>query len=118
MCNLNMILNQTSFPYDTFDIPKGMRLSEKVYTNLSTILLFISYLLPTEPSAMAPTKEGLIKTVLRNLVKLQNEFHGPLLFCYYSKLGIVPFGSKNLVKKVLDELKDEENEDGDSNVQS
>ena len=52
--------------------------------------------------------------MVRNLVKLQNEFHVPVLFCYYSKLGIVPFGSKNLVKKVLDELKDEENEDGDS----
>ena len=44
---------------------------------------------------MAPTKEA----VLRNLVKLWNEFYFPVLFCYYSKLGIVPFGSKNLVKK-------------------
>ena len=63
---------------------------------------------------MAPTKESLIKSVLRNLIKLQNTYHVPLIFCYYSKYGIVPFGSENLVKKFLEELKGEGNEDEES----
>ena len=56
---------------------------------------------------MAPTKEGLVKSVYRNLIKLQNEFNVPLLFCYYSNLGIVPFGSKKLVEKFNDELRND-----------
>ena len=57
---------------------------------------------------MPTTKEETLRLVLRNLIKLQNEFHVPLLFAYYSKIGIVPFGSDGLVKKFTDEIKNEE----------
>ena len=65
---------------------------------------------------MAPTKEGLIRKVYRNLAKLHNDFNVPLFFCYYSKLGIVPFGSEKLVEKFKEDLKTEVN--GDENTWS
>ena len=54
---------------------------------------------------MPTTKEETLRLVLRNLIKLQNEFHVPLLFAYYSKIGIVPFGSEGLKRNSLMRLR-------------
>ena len=50
------------------------------------------------------SKEATFKKLFNLFNKLQNEFKIPLLFTYYSKLGIVPFGSENLVTKFRDKL--------------
>ena len=60
------------------------------------------------------TKEGTIKKLLGLVRKLQNEFKVPVILGVYSKHGIIPFGSKNLVKKFRDILKDEPDSDDES----
>lgn len=60
------------------------------------------------------TKEGTIKKVLSCLTLLQNEYNVPLLFSFYSKRGIVPFGSEHLVEKFNNLLKNESCEEEDS----
>ena len=60
------------------------------------------------------TKEGTIKRMSGLIRKLQNEFKVPVILGVYSKHGIIPYGSKNLVKKFKDILKEESELDDES----
>ena len=60
------------------------------------------------------TKEGTLKKLFGLVRKLQNEFKVPVILGVYSKHGIIPYGSKNLVKKFKEILKDEPVNDDES----
>ena len=53
------------------------------------------------------TKETEIKKLLKSATKLQNDYNVPIFLAYYSKHGILPFGSENLVKKLQIDFKTE-----------
>ena len=58
-----------------------------------------------------PSKDGTIKKILSLTRQLHNEFKVPVILGIYSKQGILSYGSKSLVKKMTQTLKDEH--DGD-----
>ena len=61
-----------------------------------------------------PNKEGITKRLLVLARQLHNEFKVPVIVGIYSKEGILSYGSKTLVNKLNESLKDENEDDQDS----
>ena len=60
-----------------------------------------------------PNKESITKKILVLTRQLHNEFQVPVIVGIYSKEGILSYGSKTLVNKLMETLKNE-NDDDDS----
>ena len=64
------------------------------------------------------TKDVILTRIFELLRKLQNDHQVPAILAIYSKNGVIPYGSKNLVTKFNDILNEEQNGNDESWIQT